>query len=145
MSESPSQIVTLDIHLSGWRGTGRKWYRAIEISETTSLYALHHAIQDAIGFDDDHMYEFYLGPRWNKREMELGESASPIDPGPYDSITLADIFPLSKKQKLFYWFDFGDDWMFEITCRQEKKASDKRAKYPRIIEKNGRNPQQSGR
>ena len=97
MSESLSQIVTLDIRLSGWRGTRRKWHRAIEVSETTSLYALHHAIQDAIGFDDYHMYEFYVGPRWNKREIEIGESASPIDPGTYDSIALSDIFPLSKR------------------------------------------------
>ena len=145
MSESNTQIVTLDIHLSGWRGTSRKWHRAIEISESTNLYGLHHAIQDAIGFDDDHMYEFYVGQRWNKREGEIGDSASPIDPGPYDSIALSDIFPLTKGRKLFYWFDFGDDWMFAITCRQEHKATNKRPKYPRIIERNGRNPQQYGR
>jgi len=140
MSESPVQIVTLAIKLSGWRGTSRKWYRAIEMPETTSLYALHHAIQDAIGFDDDHMYEFYVGKRWNDREIEIGDSASPIDPGAFETVALSDLFPLKKGRKLYYWFDFGDNWMFEITCRAEKKTAEKRAKYPRVVEKKWTQP-----
>jgi hypothetical protein len=145
MSESPTPIVTLDIDLSGWRGTSRKWHRAIEMPEATSLCVLHYAIQDAIGFDDDHMYEFYVGKRWNDREMEISDPASPIDLGAYETIALSDVFPLKKGRKLYYWFDFGDDWMFEISCRSEKQVTDKKAKYPRVVEKNGRNPQQYGR
>lgn len=134
--------MTLDIRLSGWRGNTRKWFRAIEIPVTASLYSLHHAIQDAIDFDDDHMYEFYIGRAWNRRSEEIGEAASSVEPGGYDEITLADVFPLEKSRKLYYWFDFGDDWMFEITCRAETHDVIKKAKYPRIVEKNGRNPQQ---
>ena len=145
MSESIAQIVSIKVQLSGRRGDSLKWFRVIEIPETTSLYELHHVIGNAIGFDDDHMYEFYIGKRWNKRESELGEPASPIDPGIYDEIALTDVFPLGKALKLYYWFDFGDDWMFEITCRSEKTVANKKAKYPRVIEKNGRNPLQYGR
>lgn len=145
MSVSPTQIVTLEIDLSGRRGASRKWHRAIEMLESTSLYALHQAIQDVIGFDDDHMYEFYVGKRWNDREFEIGEPASPIDSVTYESISLSGVFPLKKGRKLYYWFDFGDDWMFAISCRSEKKTPDKKAKYPRVVEKDGRNPRQYGR
>lgn len=144
MADPNAQIVTLEIRLSGWRGNSRKWYRAIELSEAASLYDLHSTIQDVVGFDDDHMYEFYIGKRWNQRESEIGESATPVDPGTYDEIEITEVFPIGKGLKLYYWFDFGDDWMFEITCRPEAKVANKKMKYPRIVEKHGRNPQQYG-
>ena len=31
-----------------------------------------------------------------------------------DEIALQRIWPLPKSMKLFYWFDFGDDWKFQI-------------------------------
>lgn len=145
MSVSPAQILTLEVRLSGWRGSGLEWFRAIELPESSTLYVLHGAIQNAINFDDDHMYEFYVGTRWNKRERDIGESASPIDPGSYDEIVLSAVFPLEKAQKLYYWFDFGDDWIFEIRSRSGTTDANKKVKYPRVIEKSGRNPRQYGR
>jgi hypothetical protein len=139
MPDFHAQILTIEVRLSGWRGTSRKWIRAIELPKSATLYALHDAIQNAIDFDDDHMYEFYVGKRWNKRERDIGESASPMDPGSYDKILLSDVFPLGKALKLYYWFDFGDDWMFEITCRPEMTEANKKIKYPNVVEKSGVN------
>jgi hypothetical protein len=49
--------------------------------------------------------------------------------------------PLPKGQKLFYWFDFGDDWKFEITLKDSKEKKPG-VKYPVVIEEKGRKPEQ---
>ena len=41
--------------------------RVIEISEDASLTDLHCAIQKAVQFGDDHLYEFYAGKSLRKR------------------------------------------------------------------------------
>ena len=43
--------------------------------------------------------------------------------------------------KLFYWFDFGDDWKFQITLRK-LKAPKPGNQYPRVISEIGPKPQQ---
>jgi pRiA4b ORF-3-like protein len=58
------------------------------------------------------------------------------DPG------LDEIFPLPKPLKLYYWFDFGDDWKFEIKKARQEKEAEPRVKYPRVIERAGPNPVQ---
>ena len=53
-------ILTLTVTLpSGAYATG-KWQGVIEIHSSSSLEALHFAIQDALGFDNDHLYEFFI-------------------------------------------------------------------------------------
>jgi hypothetical protein len=40
--------------------------------------------------------------------------------------------------KLFYHFDFGDDWRFEIRkMRNKPKEPEARVRYPRVIEAKG--------
>ena len=137
-----SEILTLRIRLSGARGEDRKWRRVIEIPEDASLEDLHYTIQDLINFDNDHMFEFYIGRSWRQHKMEIGEAANPEDPGENEKIRLSDVYPLEKNLKVYYWFDFGDSWIFEITRRAGTKAPNRRAKYPRVVEKEGRNPPQ---
>jgi hypothetical protein len=102
-------------------------------------------IQDIVGFDDDHMYTFYVDRNWRQREAELAEPAAPIGGSDYEDILLNQVCPLENGCRLYYWFDFGDDWIFEIRLRGGTKARNARAKYPRVIEKCGRNPSQYGR
>ncbi len=55
---------------------------------------------------------------------------------------LKAVFPLPNKLKLFYWFDFGDDWKFEIKKERRVQSVVARAKYPRVVGRTGPNPEQ---
>jgi hypothetical protein len=138
------QILTLQITLSGWRAGGRPWSARIEISEGATLADLHYTIQKLVGFDDDHLYEFYAGRNWRERKIEFGGPASPLDASEVDAVKLSNVFPLPKTCKLYYHFDFGDDWIFEIESPAQTKPINRRAKYPRIVEQTGRRPRQYG-
>lgn len=116
--------------------------RVIEIAEDDSLFSLHEAIQDAVDFDRDHLFDFYAGRNmrntkiiysdWEHRDTMIGD---------YDSIKLNQVYPL-KNLKLYYLFDFGDSWYFEIRKMRGKKEPIPGVKYPRLIESIGPNPLQ---
>jgi hypothetical protein len=59
-----------------------------------------------------------------------------------DDPALHEIFPLPKRLNLYYWFDFGDDWKFEIKKARHAKPKVPRVKYPRVIGRVGPNPVQ---
>ncbi len=142
MADSAVEIATLELKLSGARDGKPKFSRTIEAPTDTTLHELHWIIQDVVNFDGDHMYQFYLGPRWTKQASIIGEAASPDAPGRYGQIVITEIFPLEKKAKLFYLFDFGASWYFEVRCQSAFKPINNRCKYPRVVAKVGRNPRQ---
>jgi hypothetical protein len=55
---------------------------------------------------------------------------------------LKDIYPLDKGMKLYYWFDFGDNWKFEIKKSRKKIEKKDKVKYPIVVKKIGNNPTQ---
>ena len=121
----------------------RPCIRVIEIPEDASLDDLHFGIQDAVRFDNDHPYDFYAGRRPFSRKVTYGESpASPMEIPEFAEIPLNQVFPLPERMKLYYWFDFGDDWTFQITKERKVKPIAPRAKYPRVVERIGPNPVQ---
>ncbi|MFA6931832.1 MAG: hypothetical protein WCT05_16030 [Lentisphaeria bacterium] len=118
--------------------------RVIEVKKDTSLYSLHTAIQDAVDFDRDHLFDFYTAnsaspyaqkqhlseqEKWEDRNDELS------------SLTLEGIWPLGRR-KLYYLFDFGDQWLFEIRKARGEKEVIKGTQYPRVIQSIGPNPTQ---
>jgi hypothetical protein len=138
------EVITLHIALSGWRAAGQVWSAVIEIPEDATLSELHAMIQKLMKFDDDHLYEFYAGRNWRQRKVGFGEPGSPLEASEADDIKLANVFPLPKSCKLYYHFDFGDDWIFEIRASIRRKPMNRRATYPRIVEESGRRPRQYG-
>ena len=54
---------------------------------------------------------------------------------------LNEIYPLNGF-KLYYLFDFGDSWLFEIRKSRKKKVANKQSKVPALIESSGANPEQ---
>lgn len=74
-----------------------------------------------------------LGPEEHIGDPILSQPAS----------TLAELFPLPKGQRLFYWFDFGDDWKFSIgRTRTAPQTPEKGNRYPRLIGTRGDTPVQ---
>ena len=78
-----------------------------------------------------------------------GKSASPPEDrggvDKYDETTLEQVYPLPKSRKLYYHFDFGDDWYFEIHKNREKPRNpEPGVRYPLIVGSIGPAPQQYG-
>ena len=129
----------------GWHFE-KECIRIIEIDSESSLYDLHSAIQDAVGFDKDHLFEFTAGRNERNRKIEFGTTDDWKDGfDSYHGIKLSQVYPLPKSCKLYYHFDFGDDWYFAIT-RSRKKPTEPvtNVTYPRVIEAIGLNPAQYG-
>jgi len=97
--------------------------RVIEIESEASLLDLHDAIQAAVHFDRDHLFEFFGGRNWRNRKVVFEDSYDTGDLfDTYASIPLEDVYPLPKGCKLHYHFDFGDDWYFEVKKNRKKRA-----------------------
>ena len=113
------------------------WEATIEVPDSFSLYGLHLFIQDIIEFDNDHLFEFYAGRNDRNRKLKFSdEPGYPHDGGEYEDITLKDIYPL-KGLKLYYLFDFGDNWLFEIRKSRKKATAKEGIEYPRVVSDNG--------
>ena len=114
-------------------------WRKIEIAGQQSLHFLHRAIQDAIGWDDDHLYSFFMSNRrWDKDT----EFASPYAEGGSgaDAIQIGDL-GLKPGQKFLYLFDYGDEHTFEVEV-VEVIPDAPTGRYPRLIEGKGNAPEQ---
>ena len=115
------------------------WVRVIEINSTSTLEDFHFVIQQAIDFDNDHLYEFFLSKTARSQHRESFDDEN----GEIYELTLEDLYPLEKGEKLFYLFDYGDQWLFKITkSRKKPHRPETGTKYPRLIESVGENPEQ---
>ena len=106
------------------------WSRTIEVKEDFTLEDLHLYILEVVDFSDDHLYEFSVGKNPRNRSEAIPETAS-----------LNEIYPLTG-YKLFYLFDFGDSWLFQIKKSRKKKMENIKIKYPVLISSTGINPEQ---
>ncbi|MGZ3236807.1 MAG: IS1096 element passenger TnpR family protein [Burkholderiaceae bacterium] len=116
--------------------------RVIEVSSEMRLSELHLLIQDLIGFSDDQLEDCFMATRLRGKKIRFLSS-----PGHPDTTSLADmsqslaeIFPAGSRKRLFYSFNFGDNWIFEIKKTAEIAQPVENARYPRIIQEEGIQP-----
>lgn len=102
-----------------------------------TFFALHCAIQNAMGWGDSHLHAFYIGERSGRDRITI-EFPNPEADDLYVSETrderrelVADYFGKTIKQCV-YGYDFGDNWdhtiIFERALSRESKAS-----YPQCL------------
>jgi hypothetical protein len=118
--------------------------RVIEIDENMDLVDLHEAIQDAVNFGRDHPFEFYLANSsspWAHKHFLIENEDWTYRESDFAKIKLKDIYPLARK-KLYYLFDFGDKWTFEIRKARGGKKPEAGIEYPRVVEAIGPDPEQ---
>ncbi len=96
-------------------------WRRLDVNGGWNFEYLHYAIQSAFGWYDEHLYKFADKPYGgtfeirNKDENDFGL----IGFGPRqdiykpDTTFIEDVF--DNTYKLIYVYDFGDDWVHEIT------------------------------
>ncbi|MCP4498811.1 MAG: plasmid pRiA4b ORF-3 family protein [Deltaproteobacteria bacterium] len=106
------------------------WSKTIEVKEDFTLQDLHQYIQEIVDFDNDHLYEFYIGKNPRNRARTIPNERK-----------LNEIYPMTG-YKIYYLFDFGDSWLFQIKKSRKKKTEEKQKKYPVLIEHTGVNPEQ---
>jgi hypothetical protein len=113
------------------------WEATIEVPDVLSLFDFHLLIQQILSFDNDHLFDFFAGRNERNRKVLFSEdSGSPYEGGKYEDILLKDIYPL-KGLKLYYLFDYGDNWIFEIRKSRKKVKPIQENTYPRVVSDNG--------
>ena len=124
-------IVTLKVKL------GACWNTDIEFTDLSTLEEVHHAIQEAVEFDNDHLYEFFTARTERARERVTFDAEN----GRIFTTRIRDLLPLPPKTKLFYLFDYGDNWTFRlIPSRKKPFPPDQGVNYPRIVNEAGEKP-----
>jgi hypothetical protein len=155
-AEASPHLYTLEVFLlSGpitrkFAQKNRVISRTIQIRGDQTLEDLHHAIFDAFGREEEHMYEFQIG---GKGPMDP-KAARYVLPGSYDlslgeerptagrvDQTTLDSLGLKEGDRFGYWFDFGDDWWHQVNVGGvEDKVS--RGKFPKVTKRVGKSPPQ---
>lgn len=115
--------------------------RVIEVSSDMRLSELHLLIQDLIGFSDDQLEDCFIATRLRGKKVRLMPSKGHLDAHPQADMnqTLAEVFPAGSRKRLFYSFNFGNNWIFEIKKTAET-MQDRENNYPRIVQEEGIQP-----
>lgn len=112
--------------------------RRVEVPLAIRLADLHLVVQIAMGWQNDHLYEFRVGrgPAWGIPDPSWPDS------GTLSAKTagLADVLPHLKRNRTFqYVYDFGDDWRHTVKVEAVAPA-DPDASYPCLLEAHGACP-----
>jgi hypothetical protein len=113
-------------------------WRDIELAEDNTLEDLHLTIQSAFGWNDDHLYSFFLS---SKRDGSV-EIGSPWSDTAWHThqVEMAQL-DLAEGRSFLYFFDYGDSHEFDITVLAVNELAPK-ANYPRILNYHGQAPPQ---
>lgn len=121
--------------------------RTIQIRGDQTLADLHHAIFDAFGRWEEHLYEFQFGkrpmdpqgPRYGVSDP-FGAQDRNSDAESVGRVTLESL-GLTVGRSFAYWFDFGDDWwhQIDVVAIDDKVPA---GKFPKVTKRVGRSPPQ---
>ena len=129
----PEQTIDLDVRIRGY-----DCVRVLRLNLSDSLYSLHNMIQKAFNFDDDHLFEFYLGRGIFRKTYTIPEGQTSGEELSVYETKLGDM-GLGKGQTFSYLFDFGDSWWFDIKVLQ---IAEGKVEAPAIIKAENKPPRQ---
>ena len=132
----------------------KRIYRNIEILENQTLADLHEMIFYAFDRYDEHLYSFFLTRRSTRSTRTIYDSPEYTHPmalqqdygfGFKKQYNAAEAnigkLGLKEKDKLYYLFDFGDEWWHELTVLKTQGAAESEP-HPKIVKKAGESPDQ---
>jgi hypothetical protein len=123
------EIFTLKISFP-YDSRDEPWAKVIEVKEDFTLGQLHEYIQEIVAFDNDHLYDFYIGKNTRNTSGVLSGDTR-----------LNEIYPITGF-KLYYLFDYGDNWLFQFTKSRKRVVDNVKVTYPRVVKSMGVNPEQ---
>ncbi len=98
--------------------------RRLQVPSGTSLAELHRVIQASMGWHDCHLHQFEVnGVHYADPEHLLEDTTDEA------RRTLAG---MQARDRLAYWYDFGDDWWHDIVVESVDRA-DPALTYPRCV------------
>lgn len=135
--------VTLDDDFDG-RGKEKSW-REVMVLSTQSLSTLAKTIVKSFDFNFDHCYGFYDNFKDPYRSKEIYELFTDIGEEPTEGAFGVEHVKITKAfdkigKKMRFLFDYGDNWQFTVELLEIKPAGGE--KYPKIIKKFGKTPEQ---
>jgi hypothetical protein len=133
------QSYVFDAELEGFEGVRR----VIAVREDLTLVDLHYALQSAFGWDDDHLYAFWVDAEcWSSEAGRYTHPCDPVAPGAAGrsaAIVLGEL-DLAPGGRLSYVFGFEREW--RVRVRVDGLVSDDRRPSPRLLEAAGVAPPQ---
>jgi hypothetical protein len=126
--------------------------RRIGVRSDQTLADLHFALQDAFGWDNEHLYAFWLDGRfWSLDATEYSHPQHAKAQNPNGKLwdmpetksadaERLESLELEHDQKIAYSFDFGDEWRVELTVADI--AADDGGRYPALLQSIGKAPPQ---
>ena len=123
------------------RGVRHPFHALLTLAATAFLAGVRSV--NAIGdFGRDHPFSFYLAHvhGGEKHWLCTSEDWNEVEDF-FCRTSLQEVLPTGRRH-LFYLFDFGDYWTFEIRKSRRVHVPEPRVRYPRVIERRGPDPEQ---
>jgi hypothetical protein len=121
----------------------------LEIAANQTLIDLGNAIPLAFGFDDAHLWSFFLsGKAWDRvTEYALHSEADQLGGARRRAAGRVPIrevpFPgVAGKKEFLLLFDYGDEWHFGVKLLRLSEQVQPDARYPRVVASQGDAPPQ---
>ncbi|HVF78477.1 MAG TPA: hypothetical protein VNA28_09270 [Solirubrobacteraceae bacterium] len=117
--------------------------RTITVRDDMTLVDLHYALQSAFGWDDDHLYSFWLdGSFWASQDGHYMHPyhAESADPPGKSACARLDELGLEQGQLIAYEFDFEAEWRVLLGLREIRAGAG--SPVARCIEREGEAPAQ---
>jgi len=114
------RITLLDVEPPVWR--------RVLAPATLPLKRLHDTIQAAMGWLDQHMYEFRIGDR-RYGDPGLGEGLEFSD----DRFIKLSSVVAKGVDRFLYTYDFGDGWQHEVVI-EDLRPAEPGVDYPRLVD-----------
>jgi len=124
--------------LVGFRGVSCK----LAVPADQTLEDVHRLLQDAFGWDDDHLYAFWPSGRFWDREpgSGFGRPGFCRDSGDRSARVKLSRLVLDVGQSIAYVFDFGDEWRVRLKLVEVRSAG--AAPVPAVFDRRGEAPPQ---
>ncbi len=111
-------------------------WRTVEVSSDILLPQLHHVIQAAMGWWDEHLHQFMLNKvlYMSKQDVKENENLgmSRVEMVAYEKVRLSDLLP-KKGAQLKYEYDLGDSWFHTITLLEHRVYAEGESHQPKLI------------
>ena len=127
----------------------RSLWREIAIAANQTLGDLGRAIPLAFGFDDPHLWSFFLsGKPWDTASEYAFYPDEDIFSGKRSRAAnrthIRNVpFPgKTGKKEFLFLFDFGDEWHFGVKLLRESPTAEPGASYPQVVASEGVAPPQ---
>jgi hypothetical protein len=121
---------------------GRQIWRELELTGDQTLGDMGEAIPLAFGFDDPHLWSFFLsGKPWDDT-TEYARSPSPDDGRPARAADRLRIRDAPASKEFLFLFDYGDEWHFGVRLVRTGAAPEPNVRYPQVVASRGQAPAQ---